>query len=301
MISGFTAVRNVVDLGYPFIESVQSALPICDEFIISEGYSDDRTWEAVQALAKRYPTKIRVRRDLWTQFPDNGEVIARISNLALQDCRSDFCLYLQANEIIHEDALDALASLPLEFPRAGLLSLPFYNILGRDILWLHQNRNRFFRRNAGIQIGGDGYDACYGPRSRSALLWDRWKGHFTAGELSFPQPVFRYRALYPFNYLKKVQVRRAMARDKNVVQLWDQEWRVASDAAEHSDRDPCKFWSEMSAYFNRRIRDPGNADIRPEKIRCLRTLSTCPAAIRNLDSGWVFPFEQSLKSITSTG
>jgi glycosyltransferase involved in cell wall biosynthesis len=237
-----------VDLGYPFIESVQSALPICDEFIISEGYSDDRTWEAVQALAKRYPAKIRVRRDRWTQFPDNSEVIARISNLALQDCTSDFCLYLQANEIIHEDALDALASLPGEFPRAGLVSLPFYNILGRDILWLHQNRNRFFRRNTGIHIGGDGYDACYDPRSRWALFWDRWTSHSTAGGLSFPQPVFRYRALYPSNYLRKLQVHR------------------------------------VTLIF-----------VRKKSGGC--ALSTCPAVIRNLDSGWEFPFEQSLKSI----
>jgi len=47
MISGFTIARNVVDLGYPLIESVCSALPICDEFVISEGYSTDRTRDGI--------------------------------------------------------------------------------------------------------------------------------------------------------------------------------------------------------------------------------------------------------------
>ena len=42
-VSGFTFIRNGTVLGYPFIESINSILPICDEFIIAVGPSEDDT------------------------------------------------------------------------------------------------------------------------------------------------------------------------------------------------------------------------------------------------------------------
>ena len=43
MISGFMIVKDVLRQGYPFVEAIASALPICDEFLISDGYSTDGT------------------------------------------------------------------------------------------------------------------------------------------------------------------------------------------------------------------------------------------------------------------
>ncbi len=34
LVSGFTFVRNGIKLDYPFIESIQSLLPIVDELIV---------------------------------------------------------------------------------------------------------------------------------------------------------------------------------------------------------------------------------------------------------------------------
>jgi len=45
--SGFTFLRNAQKLGYPFLESIRSILPIVDEFIIALGPCDDRTEEMV--------------------------------------------------------------------------------------------------------------------------------------------------------------------------------------------------------------------------------------------------------------
>jgi glycosyltransferase involved in cell wall biosynthesis len=64
-ISGFIVVRNVVSQGYPFIEAIAAALPICDEFLISDGCSTDETWEALQVLEAFYPGKIRLFQDEW--------------------------------------------------------------------------------------------------------------------------------------------------------------------------------------------------------------------------------------------
>ena len=49
-ISGFSFVRNGIKLGYPVIESIKSILPICDEFVVSVGKSEDDTLEQIQAI-----------------------------------------------------------------------------------------------------------------------------------------------------------------------------------------------------------------------------------------------------------
>ena len=46
-ISGFSYVRNGFDYGCPIIESIESVLPICDEFVIAVGDSNDGTREAI--------------------------------------------------------------------------------------------------------------------------------------------------------------------------------------------------------------------------------------------------------------
>ena len=49
-ISGFTIVRNAIKYNYPVVESIRSILPICDEFIVNVGESEDETLDLVQAI-----------------------------------------------------------------------------------------------------------------------------------------------------------------------------------------------------------------------------------------------------------
>ena len=62
-ISGLTIIRNGIRLKYPFLEAIRSALPICDEYVVVVGDSDDQTLEAVAEL--RDP-KIRVIQSVWS-------------------------------------------------------------------------------------------------------------------------------------------------------------------------------------------------------------------------------------------
>lgn len=311
-ISGFTIARNVESLGYPFIEAVRAALPICDEFIISEGYSSDRTWEAVQALAEHFPGKIRIRRDRWSDEPDNGEVIAHISNRALADCRGSHCLYVQANEVIHEGALEAIARLTATYRWRHLFSLPFYNILGRDTLWLSQGRNRLFRRTADVCITGDGYDAgttsdqsafrywAFRAARRWASLAERIEAREPFDRSTLPGAVFRYRALCPANYLRKIDTRRAMARPGQFRESWDEEWTAANAAAERSHRDPATFWALMAPFFE--PRDDAADDLpdgAPSGPR-LTTVAGQPAVMRGVGEHWEFDLDVSLAALASS-
>lgn len=72
-VSGFTFIRNGSSLGYPFIESIKSILPICDEFIVALGKSEDDTLNKIRALKskklrllKLHGMKIFLTEDLFT-------------------------------------------------------------------------------------------------------------------------------------------------------------------------------------------------------------------------------------------
>ena len=49
-VSGFTCCRNAVKYDYPLVESIKSALPLCDEFIVNVGRCEDGTLELVQSI-----------------------------------------------------------------------------------------------------------------------------------------------------------------------------------------------------------------------------------------------------------
>ncbi|MGH7789725.1 MAG: glycosyltransferase [Candidatus Binatia bacterium] len=105
-ISGFTFVRNAVDLYYPVVESIRSALPICDEFVIAAGDSTDGTTELLRGLGD---PKIKIIETVWDkeQFV-RGASNAVQTNIALDACSGDWCFYLQADEVVHEADLPPL-------------------------------------------------------------------------------------------------------------------------------------------------------------------------------------------------
>jgi len=109
LVSGLTIIRNGVRLNYPFIEAIRSALPICDEYIVVAGDSDDETLEY---LARLDDEKLRVIHTRWSPLvtPRKG-LLAQQTNIGLRFCNGRWCLYLQGNEVLHEKDLLHLRSL----------------------------------------------------------------------------------------------------------------------------------------------------------------------------------------------
>lgn len=107
-VSGFTFLRNGAKLHYPIVESILSALPLVDEFVIAMGDSDpdDDTRERIEALGS---PKIRIIDTVWdlAKYP-NGAVYAQQTDVAKSHCTGDWLLYLQGDEVIHEDGYDML-------------------------------------------------------------------------------------------------------------------------------------------------------------------------------------------------
>lgn len=99
-VSGFTFVRNGAVFDYPFIESIRSVLPLVDEFIVNVPDSEDNTLELVRSIND---PKIRIVQTSWKgDIPSGGKILSYHTNLALKECKGDWCFYIQADEIIHE-------------------------------------------------------------------------------------------------------------------------------------------------------------------------------------------------------
>ena len=107
-ISGFSLVRNGVKFDYPFLESWRSLLPIVDELVLNIGLSDDNTLEVAKKFAEEEGGgKVRIFESEWPlHIPErkkSGLILSEQTNLALEQCKYDWCFYIQADEVIHED------------------------------------------------------------------------------------------------------------------------------------------------------------------------------------------------------
>ena len=63
-VSAFTFIKNGQVLGYPFIQSIQSVLPIVDEFVVNVGESEDNTLALIESI-NNSSNKKGIRRSIF--------------------------------------------------------------------------------------------------------------------------------------------------------------------------------------------------------------------------------------------
>jgi glycosyltransferase involved in cell wall biosynthesis len=163
-VCGFTFVRNAIKYDYPVVASLQSILPLCDEIIVAVGNSDDRTRELVNSIA---PNKIRIIDTIWDEtLREGGKVLAVETNKAFHavPTDADWCFYIQADEVVHENDVEAIKNAMLKYVDDkrvdGLLFnwLHFYgsyNFVGNALSWydkeiriIRNDRNIYSYRDA---------------------------------------------------------------------------------------------------------------------------------------------------------
>lgn len=105
-ISGAAIIRNGVKFGYPFVESIKSVLPLCDEFIVGVGDSDDGTRGKIEEIGD---PKIRILDTKWDMTKRSGGlVLSEQTNLALKECAGDWIFYMQSDEAADESEFEKL-------------------------------------------------------------------------------------------------------------------------------------------------------------------------------------------------
>ena len=130
-VSAFTFIKNGQILGYPFIQSIQSILPIVDEFVINVGQSEDNTLELIQSIND---PKIRIIQSTWNDnMHDRGYVYGQQKMIAQFNCTGDWAFYIEGDEVYHEDDLDKIRAsmqMHVDNPEVEALVFDFYHFYG---------------------------------------------------------------------------------------------------------------------------------------------------------------------------
>ncbi len=108
-VAGFTFIRNALLYDYPVKEAILSVLPLCDEFVVAVGKSEDETLELIRNIDS---DKIKIIETVWDDsLREGGRVLALETNKAYQAISDDvdWAFYIQGDEVIHEKYLPAIA------------------------------------------------------------------------------------------------------------------------------------------------------------------------------------------------
>ncbi len=110
-LAGFSYIYNAIDFDIPFVESIKSVIDAVDQFVLTECYSKDNTWEVCLQLRDEYPDKIKLLRHKWvTHYSE----ISTLANWTMTHIAENikYCIQLQSDEVAHEKDLDLLRRLP---------------------------------------------------------------------------------------------------------------------------------------------------------------------------------------------
>jgi len=116
-VSGLTIVRNIEIMDYPAVEAIRSVLPLCDEFVVVVGRSEDGTLERIRSIGDH---RIRIVETEWDlSLREGGKVLSQQTNLGLQHCTGDWVFYVQADEVLHERYLERVRQSMLKYLNDG--------------------------------------------------------------------------------------------------------------------------------------------------------------------------------------
>ena len=136
-VSAFTFIKNGQLLGYPFIQSIKSVLPIVDEFIINVGLGEDSTLDEITNI---HDPKIRIIQSHWNDnMKDRGFVYGQQKMVAQYNCTGDWAFYIEGDEIYHENDLDKIymsMKESLSNPDIEALIFDFYHFYGNGNSYL---------------------------------------------------------------------------------------------------------------------------------------------------------------------
>lgn len=157
-VTGFTFIRNAIKFDYPVVEAIRSVLPLCDQFVVAVGSSEDDTLAMIENID---PAKIRIVPTVWDDsLREGGKVLALETDKAFAaiDEDTDWCFYIQGDEVVHEQyhpaIKEAMAKWKEDRSIDGLLFkyLHFYgsyDYVGTAPGW-YRNEIRVIRRNPKI-------------------------------------------------------------------------------------------------------------------------------------------------------
>ncbi len=183
-VSGFTFIKNAVKYDFPLVESVTSILPLCDEFIIVHGDSEDSTRNLIDSINS---PKIKVFDTVWDpNLKQGGLILSQQTNVALSKTTGDWCFYIQADEVVHEKYLPEIQKAMqtyLDDKKAEGLLFKYihfygsYNHVATSRQW-YRNEVRIVRNNIEVQSYKDAQGFRINDRKLKVKPLDSYMFHY---------------------------------------------------------------------------------------------------------------------------
>lgn len=167
-VSGFFIVRHGTRFDYPYLESLRSVLPLVDELVINVGIGEDSTLSEIQDFARNEGGgKVVIFESHWPlddpEKRKGGKILSEQTNLALDRCTGDWCIYIQADEVLHEEDYPALRRALADAharPEVDGLLFDYRHLYGSfDVIQesrsAYRREVRAIRRSSGARSVGD--------------------------------------------------------------------------------------------------------------------------------------------------
>lgn len=154
VVQGFTFVRNAIRYDYPVEASIRSLLPLCETVTVCLGQSEDGTEALMARLQAEFPGQLRILPSVWDDsLREGGRVLAVETDKAYAAIPpgAHWCIYLQADEVLHEDDYPALREAMRRWqddPRVEGLALPYRHFWG-SYDWVGSSR-KWYRREVRV-------------------------------------------------------------------------------------------------------------------------------------------------------
>lgn len=163
---GFSYIYNAVKHDIPFVESIESVIDVVDQFVLTECFSEDETWELCQELQAKYPKKVKLVRNDWVV---DFREISTLANWTILNFDSDikYVMELQSDEVIHEKDLEILRVLPDRLESEGKSAarwnyLHFVCNSSTTFPFCYSSLVRIVERRTPWRVIGDGVQFAYG-------------------------------------------------------------------------------------------------------------------------------------------
>jgi glycosyltransferase involved in cell wall biosynthesis len=102
-LGGTMFVFNGEKYDYNYMETIQCLQYGCDQVVVCVINSDDGTLQNIRSVVQPHTKVIVVDDEMWNLL-SGKERLAYFSNIAIANLDTDYNLYIQADEILHEDS-----------------------------------------------------------------------------------------------------------------------------------------------------------------------------------------------------
>jgi len=209
-VSCIILARNLISQGYPFVETILSVIPYCEEMIICEGYSNDGTYGVLKKLGRIYEDKIIIKRKKWKSNKRiRSHIFSQILNEAVEESSGDYILKLDPDHVFDKETIETLLFLANMYPKVKIFHLPYLYFVGNWIIKPELWAATFFKNDGYVKIIKDSGGVTFTPQGLIKLALENSKHPFgilrSIHYAYVLKPVYHYYALFPGNYITRIE------------------------------------------------------------------------------------------------